>query len=110
MTRDRIEQIHSYRATDIFRYLPGFAVNTNGQRDFVVATRGPGGFNGCVPQVYIDGNKMFMRNIRDQADALESVPPENIEAVETYQGAASIPPEYNTTGSACGVLLIWTRG
>jgi hypothetical protein len=110
MTRDRIEQLHAFHATDIFRDMRGFAVVPSGSRDIVVTTRGPGGFGSCLPQVYIDGNKMFVRSERDQADALESIPPENIEAIEGYQGAASIPAEYNMTGSVCGVLLIWTRG
>jgi hypothetical protein len=109
MTRDRIEQLRPYHATDIFRYMPGFAVVPSGTRNIVVATRGPGGFGGCLPQVYIDGNRMFVRSARDQADALETIPPENIEAIEAYQGAASIPPQYNATGSVCGVLLIWSR-
>jgi outer membrane receptor protein involved in Fe transport len=109
MTRDQIEQLRPYHSTDAFRYLRGFAVVPFGARDIVVTTRGPGGFGGCLPQVYVDGNRMFVRSPEDQADALETVPAENIEAIEAYQGAASIPPEYNATGSVCGVLLIWTR-
>ena len=35
--------------------------------------------------------------------------PEQIEAVELYSSAATIPMQYNGTGSACGVILIWTR-
>ncbi|HEV7590546.1 MAG TPA: carboxypeptidase regulatory-like domain-containing protein [Longimicrobium sp.] len=109
MTRDQIEQLHAYHATDIFRWMRGFAVIPSGSRDIVVTTRGPGGFGSCLPHVYVDGNRMFVRNAREQADALEAVPTDNIEAVEGYQGAASIPAEYNMTGSVCGVLLIWTR-
>jgi hypothetical protein len=32
-----------------------------------------------------------------------------VEAVEAYSGGADIPPEFNVTGSACGVIVIWTR-
>jgi hypothetical protein len=109
MTRDEIAQLHAYHATDIFRWMRGFAVIPSGSRDIVVTTRGPGGFGSCLPHLYIDGNRMFVSNAREHADALEAVPPENIEAIEGYQGAATIPAEYNATGSVCGVLLIWTR-
>ena len=110
ITRDQIERLPAYHTTDIFRYMRGFAVVPSKARDIVVATRGPGGFGSCLPQVYVDGNRMFVHSEDDQANALETVPPENVEAIEAYQGAATIPAEYNMTGSVCGVLLIWTRG
>jgi len=110
MARDEIARLNPYHATDIFRYMRGFAVIPNGWRDIVVTTRGPNGFGSCLPHLYLDGNRMFARNAQEQADALEAIPTDNIEAVEGYQGAATIPAEYNVTGSVCGVLLIWTRG
>jgi hypothetical protein len=30
-------------------------------------------------------------------------------AVEFYPGGASLPMQYNSTGSDCGTLLLWTR-
>jgi hypothetical protein len=35
--------------------------------------------------------------------------PLDLEGMEVYRSAAEIPPEYNATGSACGVILLWTR-
>lgn len=29
--------------------------------------------------------------------------------IEYYAGAASVPPQYNRTGSTCGVIIFWTR-
>ncbi len=40
---------------------------------------------------------------------IDHIPPDMIEAIEVYRGAAEIPVEYRTTGSLCGVVLIWTR-
>jgi len=39
------------------------------------------------------------------------VSPGEVAAVEVYNGASQIPPEYNSSsGNArCGVVLIWTR-
>jgi hypothetical protein len=107
MTRDQIERFRPYHLQEAFRYMRGFSVNHSRTHDIVVATRG--GIGNCVPHVYLDGNRMLMRRPEDQADALESIPPENVEAIEAYQGPATIPAEYNLNGT-CAVILVWTRG
>ncbi len=33
----------------------------------------------------------------------------NFTAVEYYAGGASLPVQFNATGSSCGTLLLWTR-
>jgi hypothetical protein len=43
------------------------------------------------------------------AFTIDHIPPEMIEAIEVYRGAAEIPIEYRTAGSLCGVVLIWTK-
>jgi hypothetical protein len=43
------------------------------------------------------------------AFTIDHIPPEMIEAIEVYRGAAEIPIEYRTAGSVCGVVLIWTK-
>lgn len=43
------------------------------------------------------------------AFTIDHIPPEQIEAIEVYRGAAEIPVEYRRTGSLCGVVLIWTK-
>jgi hypothetical protein len=58
----------------------------------------------CVLEVYLDG---IMVN-RDDRD-LERMRTDQFGGVEAYMGPASIPPLYNKSGSACGVLLFWTR-
>jgi hypothetical protein len=108
MTRQRLDEIRPAHTIDAFRYVRGFLVRPVGPYDVVESTRGIG-LHGCIPGVYIDGQQMFIRDIRDQADALNMVSPDDIDAIEAYQGAASIPAEYNPLGNACGVLLIWTR-
>jgi len=111
MTRQRLDEIRPFRTADAFRYMRGFMVRPVGMQDVVMSNRGPVGLGsgGCVPAVYIDGMRMFIHEARDQADALNIVWPDDIEAIEAYQGPASIPAEYNAMGNACGVILIWTR-
>jgi hypothetical protein len=58
----------------------------------------------CILDVYLDG---IMVN-KDDRD-LEKMRTDQFAGIEAYTGAATIPPLYNKTGSACGVLLFWTR-
>lgn len=63
----------------------------------------------CLPLVYVDGMQRATGSGADQARMFESIAPADVEAIEAY-GAAEVPSEYNATGSACGVILIWMRG
>jgi hypothetical protein len=108
MTRQRLDEIRPLHTSDAFRHMRGFMVLPNGSYDMVVSSRGRA-MRRCIPSVYIDGMRMFVRDGRDQSEALNMVSPDDIEAIEAFQGSASIPAEYNTMGSTCAVLLIWTR-
>jgi len=111
MTADRIELLHPLRTVDIFRYMRGFIVRQTSAGPVVVGTRGTGlGNRDCIPTVYLDGMAMVSHNAKDQHDAIDMIRPDDILAVEAYAGPASIPAEYNPLGSACGVILVWTRG
>ena len=59
---------------------------------------------GCMLDVYLDG---IVVN-KDDRD-LERMRTDQFGGIEAYMGGATIPPLYNKTGSACGVLLFWTR-
>ena len=75
----------------------------------LVQPRSGGGDNPgrwCIPLLFIDGTRAAYGG-RDDINSL--VKPEQIEAVELYSSAANIPMQYNVSGSACGVILIWTR-
>jgi hypothetical protein len=54
----------------------------------------------------VDGAKMIYGG---RSDINSMVTPGQVEAVELYGSAASIPVKYNGLGAACGVILIWTR-
>ncbi|MGQ0642901.1 MAG: hypothetical protein ACT4P6_19315 [Gemmatimonadaceae bacterium] len=40
---------------------------------------------------------------------VNTLTPAHISAVEFYSGPGQIPAQFNKTGSACGVLLLWTK-
>jgi hypothetical protein len=91
------------RMTYIARMLPGLVITcpTYGPRMgdcFARSTR-----SGCKMQFYMDG-------ILVDDDDLEKLRVDEFAGVEYYAGGASVPPEYNKTGSSCGTLLLWTRG
>jgi hypothetical protein len=35
--------------------------------------------------------------------------PDQVAGIELYTGPATVPPEFNATGSACGVVAVWTK-
>jgi hypothetical protein len=110
MTSDRIELLHPLRTVDIFRYMRGFLVRQTSSGPVVVGTRGAGlGTSDCMPTVYIDGMAMVSQGKQNQHDAIDMIRPDDLLGVEAYVGPATIPAEYNPLGSACGVILFWTR-
>ena len=56
--------------------------------------------------VFVDGAEMTVMS--DDINQLVSL--SEVEAVESYSGVGTIPPQFNSTGSACGVVVIWRRG
>ena len=58
----------------------------------------------CPYDIYLD-------NVRQDASTrdLDRMLVSEYAGIEIYKGAATIPAEYNMTGSSCGVILMWTR-
>jgi hypothetical protein len=56
----------------------------------------------CLMDVYVDG-------IISTDNNLELLRVSEFAGVEFYPGGASMPVQYNKTGSSCGVLLFWSR-
>jgi len=64
----------------------------------------------CFLAVWLDGQPIFLPTAAggDGLD-LTTIHPSELAAVEVYTSPASIPLEFNVTGSACGVIALWTR-
>jgi hypothetical protein len=103
LDRAAIESRMAIRTLDIFRQVRGFnvAVNPKGE-PYLVNTRGY-----CPPLLFLDGIQMY--TVDGRVDPSDFVHPEEVDAIEAYAGLGTIPPQYNTTGAACGVVLIWTK-
>jgi hypothetical protein len=109
MTQDQIEAIHPLHTNDIFRHTRGaMVVRDRKGVESVVSSRGQSIGAKCPMQLYVDNVPLLSRDPRDQQEAINGVPWNDIEALEIYTGPATIPAEYNVTGNACGVILFWT--
>ena len=106
-TRDEIEAREAHDFTDIVRMTPGISVTTIGGRKSLRFSRSAGVRGDCPPQYWVDG-------MRVENATPDEFPPGDVEAVELYAGAATIPPQFAprafTIGvRTCGAIVIWTR-
>ena len=56
----------------------------------------------CTATVYVDG-------VPDQDPDVRRLFARDYAGVEFYPGPAEVPPQFNATGNACAVLVLWTR-
>ena len=110
VTRDQIVKMQPLNFGDVLRRVPGIRLE---RLDRTGATwpkshsRGPTSLeHECrAMQVYVDGNPVALESSR----GIDFIDWRTVQGVEVYPGSARIPPEYNRTGAACGVILVWTR-
>ena len=108
---DELRKNDSKRMTNIIRTLPNVNIScprigkrvgecwaVTGRLDSKYMVLG----GSCDLDLYINGAPYSDND-------LEKLAVHEFAAVEYYAGGATIPPQYNKTGSNCGVLLLWTR-
>lgn len=102
-TREDIARISPPRMSDVLRRV-GIAAGSNSQGRFPTGDiRGPSTISTrCSIQYYVDGAQTVDYNI-------DYVHPADVEGLEIYKGASTVPPEFNKGSAMCGVILIWTR-
>jgi hypothetical protein len=73
---------------------------------------GGGDLQFCFPAVWVDGARWSTPSAggvgHDPVDFSQFVTMD-IEAVEIYRGAASVPGEFGGSDAACGAVIVWTR-
>ena len=87
------------RPSDMIRTMRGMRVLPDGRVTARRCTRGG------LPAVYLDGMYLGNTGFTD-VDAILS--PYQIEGIEAYTDA-TIPPQFNRLGAACGAIVVWTR-
>ena len=106
-TRDEIEARNPHEFTDIVRTTAGVSIVSVNGRQSIRFSRTGGMRTDCPPQYWVDG--MSVQNATP-----DEFPPQDVEALEVYAGAATIPPQFAprmvTFGPrTCGAIVIWTR-
>jgi hypothetical protein len=105
VTREQIEKRNPMNLSDMMRMIPGARiVPLRGGSQATLRFSRAQGTRDCPPQYWVDGVKAWNLNIDD-------IVPQDVEGIEIYSGASTVPPQYNTREGTtiCGVVLIWTR-
>jgi hypothetical protein len=109
ITEVELRKHDNQRITSMVRRLPGITIDcprTGVHRGECTAIstrlRSSRGRANCPLAVYIDGVSSYDND-------LEKLAVTNFSGIELYDGAASVPPQYNKSNNICGVLLLWTR-
>jgi hypothetical protein len=102
-TRDQIEATRPRHLSDLLRTVSGFQVGTStfGARP-PTSIRGSSVGSRCPIQFFVDGTLTAGFHIDD-------VQPGDVEGLEIYRGAATVPSTFNRGTAGCGVIVIWTR-
>ncbi len=103
VTRDEIEKKMSSDFTDLVRQIPSVKVSTLNGRKFIGFYRNAGNPT-CPPQYFVDGQRI-------EQGSPDEFTPSDVEAIEVYAGAATIPPQFapHMWSRTCGAVVIWTR-
>jgi hypothetical protein len=103
-TRGEIAKVEGMQISDILRKTPGYYVVPRFMEGetWIMNRR-----QGCYPPTILDAVKIHPGGA--SGFNINSIPSPSIEAIEIYQGAASIPTKYMGMGTNCGLLVIHTR-
>ena len=104
VTHEEIIKKEPHDFTDIVRHIPSVQIVDRSGRRVIRFPRSPGTRGDCPPQYWVDG-------MRIENATPDEFPAGDIEAVEVYAGASTIPPQFmpKMTTYACGVIVTWTR-
>jgi hypothetical protein len=106
ITREEIEKYNTHQMADLLRRIPGvqFVRLPDGTMDVRLSRTNSGQGHDCPPEWLIDG-------IRAPGLRVDDFAPDDLEGVEVYSGASTIPPEFNVSGGTvgCGVIVLWTK-
>ena len=104
MTPEQVEARRAIQFTDLMTAVPGIRVQGSMGRMSITSTRSVGG-SGCVT-IYVDNSRWQQMEAGD----LDSfVKPDEVAAIEVYQSGASMPVEFQTSGSDCSAVVVWTK-
>lgn len=98
--RAEIERMRARSLSDVLRRVAGVSHASTASGRTRATMRSSG--QPCAVQHFIDG----VMTSPMEADA---IPARDVEGVEIYRGAATVPPAFNRGTALCGVIVVWTR-
>lgn len=99
ITREDIEVRHPGRALDLFMGIAGVRLTYRGSVPLLSFARCKEGV-----EVFVDGQRL-----NDGITELNTIHPNQIEAIEIYHGLASVPPQFSPRPNDCAAIVVWTR-
>jgi hypothetical protein len=91
------------------RSLPGVDVQKSRFLWRVRVARCASPANRGEPVIYVDGIKVHSPGTGKPQWIWSEIVSMDVEAIEVYKGAATVPPEYAGSDAACGAIVIWTK-
>jgi hypothetical protein len=126
ITRAELEKQRARALPDILSQVRGVRISRNAGRAWVTSGRGavtglnerrqlPGArprepLAACYANVWINGIQVYAGKKDEVFFDVSTISPTTIEAIEFYPSPATTPVKYSRMDSACGTLLLWTRG
>lgn len=127
LTRADLERQKGRRLSDVIAQAPGVRiVPGQGNRTWLTTSRGQRSLGNapvvdpadvaigarpglCYAQVYLDRTLVYAAKDGEPLFDLNTIAPDQIEAIEYYAGPSQTPLKYGGLNSTCGVLVIHTR-
>jgi len=114
---DDLERLRPTNFTQLFQRIPGIRISSvmgQGTKLTVVRPSILGGPE-CTPRVYLDGAVAGTTGYGPDSTGVGVNPDQlvslrDLDAVEFYRGAATVPLIFSTMGNAeCGTIVLWTK-
>jgi len=94
---ERIAELHPSWTSDALRGLPGVQLRPSPKLGNEVRIRG------CMPLVWVDGNRMPGVELDDATHT------NDVAAIEVYNSLSGVPPRYSDVSATCGTILVWLK-
>jgi hypothetical protein len=117
LSPDDLERIRPLDFTQLFRRIPGVKIYGMGGMGTKLTVLRPTNLGGpeCTPRVYLDGAVVGSTAYADDTTGVGVHPDQfvnirDLDALEFYRGAATVPLVWSTMGNAeCGTIVMWTK-
>jgi hypothetical protein len=123
LTHEQLVQHQGSRMSEVMTLLNGVVIKFSAVDNkalpggaYVVTQRGHPAFRNqnstsrhdCLAAIMIDGTFVYSGLPGELPFDVNALSPADFASIEFYSGGATMPPEFNGTRNACGVVAMWT--